>query len=232
MTKKRILLIIPAYNEEGKIGKVLNYIPECVDEVIVINDGSTDKTYEEAKQFGVKIISHEKNRGVGAAIRTGIDYAIKNSFDICVITSGDNQFSQSEVCNLVKPIIEENYDFVHSSRYLGDKPVRQPFFRRITTQLYSFFFQIVTGVRVSDASNGFRAFKTEIFKEINIWQDWLDRYELEPYLLIKVAKGDYRLKQVPCTKYFPKEGYTKMKPIVDWYRITKPLLKELLGLNK
>ena len=228
----KILLVVVAYNEEGKVGKVLSFIPECVDEVLVVDDGSTDGTAEEARQFDVTVISHEKNRDVGAAIRTGIDYAIKNNFNICAIISGDNQYKQSEVCDLVKPITEEDYDFVYSSRYLTNEIQKQPLFRKLTTIAYTWLFKFVTGVEVSDTSNGFRAFKTEIFKDINIWQDWLDRYEMEPYILIEVLKRNYKFKQVPCTKSFPKEGYSKMKPFEDWYRICKPLFRELINKIK
>jgi len=178
------LLIIPALNEESKIGNVVSNIPQdIVDEICVIDDGSSDKTSEIAKKEGAKVLIHEQNRGVGASIRTGIDHAIKNNFDIAVVISGDDQHDPSEIERVLKPIIEEDYDFIQGSRYLKGGNVENPnFFRIWGIRFYTFIFRLLLSVKITDGTNGFRAFRTKIFesKEINLWQDWLDRYELEP----------------------------------------------------
>ena len=104
------------------------------------------------------------------------------------------------------------------------------------TKLYAFLFSRAVGRRITDGTNGFRAFRTGIFSEqhIDIWQDWLNTYELEPYLLFKAVKKGCRLKEVPVTiRYHGKDTSTsKMVPIRDWWRIMKPILLLWLGFKK
>jgi dolichol-phosphate mannosyltransferase len=228
----RTIAIIPAKDEEQKIGIVvrgiLKYAKELVGEVIVIDDGSNDKTAMVAKKSGATVLSHPVNRGVGAAIRTGIDYAIQNNYDICVVMGGDAQDDPREMYRVVSPIINDGYDFVQGSRVYG-RVINFPIFRKITTYLFSLFFNVAAGVKITDASNGYRAFRTRIVKSprINLHQDWLNRYELEPYLLIQAIKKGYKITEAPVTKiYFKELGYSKMKPLQSWWHILKPLIKE------
>lgn len=201
-----------------------------------MNDCSSDNTREEALLAGATVITHKRNKGAGGAIRTGIDYAIKNNFDIVLVLGGDDQDNPDESYRHFKKI-EEGYDFVQGSRYL-DKGFTEnlPLFRRITTKGYSWFFKIITGHTITDGTNGFRAFRTSLFKDkrINLWQDWLERYELEPYLYYMCLKLGYKVTEVPVTKRYPKgkKGYTKMIPLLDWWRITRPLIFLRLGLKK
>lgn len=232
--KDKVIVVIPAYNEEGKVGNVVKKTIPFVDRVLVVDDGSKDNTHYEAKNRGAIVIRHKKNMGAGAAIRSGIKYALQNNFNVCIPLSGDEQDNPEEIRKLME-YIYKGYDFVQGSRYLrGDKIVCMPVFRLVTTKLFSIFFSLLAWHHISDASNGFRAFKTRIFrdKRIDIWQEWLNRYELEPYLLYKVIKLKYKVIEVPVTKkYFKSKGYTKMKPFIDWWRITKPLIYLKLGIK-
>ncbi|MFX1504339.1 MAG: glycosyltransferase family 2 protein, partial [Promethearchaeota archaeon] len=142
-----------------------------------------------------------------------------------------------EILRLLRPIIKENYDFIQGSRFLkGGSYGKMPFYRILATRIHPLLFSIITRKRVTESTNGFRAMKLSIFKDsrINIWQDWLRKYELEPYLYYKVIKLGYKIKEVPVSKiYPPKElGYTKMKPITGWWSIFKPLILLALGLRK
>jgi dolichol-phosphate mannosyltransferase len=234
---KRVMVILPALNEAGKVGKVLDKMPrDVVDQVVVVDDGSTDGTAAEAEARGAFVIRHPVNRGVGAAIRTGIEHALAHGFDITVVMASDDQDVPAEVTRLLDPIIAEGMDYVHGSRYLkGGAQVRHPLYRTITTRLYSLLFRLLTGAPITDGTNGFRAFRTAICDRFNLWQDWLDRYELEPYLYYQVVKQGYKWKEVPVTKVYPQDrkiGYTKMKPFRDWWRISRPLFFLALGLKK
>ncbi|MFX1521332.1 MAG: glycosyltransferase family 2 protein [Promethearchaeota archaeon] len=228
----RTIAIIPAKDEEIKIGivvsGVLRHAKEIVDDVIVVDDGSSDNTASVAKESGATVISHPKNKGVGAAIRTGIVYAIQKNYDICVVMGGDAQDDPREINRVISPIVNGGYDFVQGSRVHGTV-VNFPIFRKITTYLFNLFFKIVAGVRITDASNGYRAFRTKIVKDprINLQQEWLNRYELEPYLFLQTIKRGYKVKEVPVTKmYFKELGYSKMKPILSWWHILRPLITE------
>jgi dolichol-phosphate mannosyltransferase len=235
--RPRVYAVLPAFNESGKVGKVIEKIKktESVIEIVVVDDCSSDSTSEEANMAGARVIRHEKNLGVGAAIRTGIKYGLDYDFDICVVLSSDDQHEPSELPRVLNPIINDEFDFIQGSRRMkGGKVVNDRLFRRLTTQLYSILLSILVFRRITDATNGFRAFRLSIFDnpDIDINQDWLDRYELEPYILFKAIKNkNIRFKEVPITLLYhadPKQ-YTKMRPIRDWWRIARPLV--FLGLR-
>ncbi len=230
--------VIPAYNEEGKIGKVVSKIPRArVSKIIVVDDASEDNTRDEAIKEGAHVISHTKNTGVGSAIRTGLDEAQALGYDIAVIMGGDDQDNPDQIPRLIDPIINDNYDFIQGSRYLkGGEVVNITLFRKLTTRFYSLLMKLLTSKPVTDGTNGFRAFKLSLCKHpgINLNQNWLDTYELEPYLLYKTLKLGCKFKEAPVTKRYPlnRQGFTKMKPFVDWWRILKPLILLSLHIRK
>jgi dolichol-phosphate mannosyltransferase len=235
-TPQRILIVIPAYNEEGKIGNVIKKIPpDLADQIVVVNDCSTDQTANEAEQAGALVINHKHNLGVGAGIRTGIDYAIAHGFSIVAILSGDDQHDPKDLYGVLQPILEDGYDFVQGSRRLGG--LQAPninLFRRILTWVYARVFTIFTGFNCTDATNGGRAFRTSIFndKSINLWQDWLNTYQLEPYLFYKVVKQKLKVTEAPMKIIYHGKGTTKMKPFRDWWRILQPMFYLTLGIRK
>jgi dolichol-phosphate mannosyltransferase len=116
---RRVLLIAPAFNEEAKIGEVVRRAPrDIVDTVLVVDDCSTDRTAEVARARGAEVLSNDRRRGVGYAIRRGYKYARTNRFDIVVVIAGNNKDAPEEIARLLDPICEQDYDFVMGSRYL------------------------------------------------------------------------------------------------------------------
>jgi len=230
------LVIIPAYNEQGKIGRVIKKIPkESADKVIVIDDGSSDGTAAEAEGAGATVLRHASNLGVGAAIRTGIDHALSNAYDVVVVLSGDDQHDPTEIPGLLDPIVTEQYDFVQGSRrFRGLQAPHINGLRRSLTWVYSATFRLLTGFPCTDATNGGRAFRTRIFENgrINLWQDWLNSYELEPYLLYSAVKSGVRTTEAPMKVIYHQDGTTKMRPVRDWWRLLRPLVFLALGLRK
>jgi dolichol-phosphate mannosyltransferase len=236
----RTICILPAFNESGKIGRVVTKILAVnqVDRIVVVDDFSSDNTSQEAEAAGAVVIRHSHNMGVGAGIRSGLDYGRANGFDIAVIMSGDDQHEPQELPIVLGPLREKKADFVQGSRRLkGGKTVNGPLFREITTRLYSLVFTILTLRRVSDGTNGFRAFYLSLLDDptINLNQDWLNRYELEPYLLYKVVRSSkFKIVEVPITIYYRGETrqYSKMKPFRDWWRLARPLIFLRFGLRR
>ncbi len=236
---KRLLAVVVAYNTGTNTKEVLSRFPVKKNfDVLIVNDGSTDKTQEFIDASGFKSITHLKNQGVGAAIKTGIRYALDNNYYAIAILAGNNKDDPREIQRVFKPIIEDGYDYVQGSRFLkGGRWDNLPIGRYIMVKLHAFIFFILTGFRGTDALNGFRAYKLSIFSDgrINIWQDWLDRYELETYLHYKVLKLNYKVKEVPVSKIYPKEKgvkYTHIRPFIDWWKIARPLVFLILGIKK
>ncbi len=229
MKKHRILLILPAYNEEGKIGRLVRKAKKSiVDDVFVACDGCKDRTAEEAGEAGAVVSNLPGRAGVGHAIRRGIDYAHENDYDICVIMGGDDQDDPQEIPRLIEKI-DGGYDFIIGSRYIpGGRTVNQNLFRYLTTKVYTLFFSLMTFRRLTDASNGFRAFRTAACRKCNLWRKELDGYELEPYLLFDMVKY-FGYAEAPVTKYYHiGQSYSKMTPFVDWYRIIKPVVAKFI----
>jgi len=224
-----IAVILPALNEAGKIGRAVSRMPRpLVDEVLVVDDGSTDTTAAEAEAAGARVLRHTVNLGVGAAIRTGIEWGQEHRIALTGIMAGDDQDDPNELIRLAEAIVDRGCEFVQGSRYLpGGTRLHQPFSRTVMTIGYSVMFSAVTLRRITDATNGFKLFRTEICRTWPLQQSWLDRYELEPYLLYQAIRRGCRVCEVPVTKYYPPDrsvGYTKMKAYRDWWRIVRPML--------
>jgi len=235
--KLKVIAAPICFNEEKKIGSVLDrFEPGLVDKLVVVDDGSTDGSPTEISRRGVEILRHERRQGVGAAIRTAIRYAQQNSFDVIVILAGNDKDRPAEIPKLVRAI-EEGADFVQGSRYLaGGKTGGMPLYRKFATRLHPWLFSLFTGKRITDSTNGFRAMRLSLFADprIDLDQDWLSAYELEPYIFFKAIRLGYRVCEVPVTKiYPPKElGYTKMKPITGWWSILRPIFLLGFGIRK
>lgn len=235
----KVLAVPVCFNEEKKIGRVLDrFVPGVADKVMVVDDGSTDGSPAVIAQRGVEILRHEQREGVGAAIRTVIHYARDQGFDILVIMAGNDKDRPDEIPRLVKPIAEGGYDFIQGSRYLpGGDFGNMPIYRSISTRwIHPLLFSLAVRRRITDSTNGFRAFRLSLFDDprFRIDQPWLDAYELEPYLMFQAIRLGYRFKEVPVSKiYPPKElGYTKMKPITGWWSILRPIFLLGLGIKK
>ena len=121
---------------------------------------------------------------------------------------------------------------MRGGHYGGD----MPFYRKIATRLHPFLISVACGRSITESTNGFRAMKVSILsdKRINLYQNWLEHYELEVYLLIKLLKLGYKTTEVPCTKIYPprKIGHTKMRPVLDWWKMLRPIFLLSLRLRK
>jgi len=238
----RILVAPIAFNEYVKLEQVIerflkspvfNQVDFCV-----VDDYSTDGTPQMIARYAVQKVTtlrNAKRMGVGASIRRVIEHARSQGYEALVIMAGNNKDNPDEIPVLIEPIAKNGYDFVQGSRYLKHKGAGgdMPFYRRMATRLHPWLMSLITGRKLTDSTNGFRAFKLSIFdnSQINLNQDWLNQYELEPYILYKVLTLGYQFTEVPVTKIYPpkKLGYSKMRPIIGWWSIMRPII--YLGLK-
>lgn len=233
----RVAVVVPAYNEVGKIGDVVRKVPRrwasCV---IVVDDCSSDRTSDEAREAGAEVVLRQPvNRGVGAAIRAGLFEAKRRGFEVAAILSGDDQHEPDELPRILGPVFEGRADLVQGSRWLpGGAVPGIPPERRWLTRLYPMLFSLATGFGLTDGTNGMRAFRLALLDDprIRLEQDWLDRYELEPYLLYQTVRCRYRVCEAPVTVRYHSRGTTKMRLLQDGWRILRPIVHLRLGTRR
>lgn len=233
---KKYLVGTCAFNEGEKINKVLQKFNDYeVYDVVVVDDASSDGSLENIdSNLPITIIRNDTQRGAGYGVKKIFEYAKEKGYVAVLFVSGNNKDSTQDIIKLIEAI-EEGYDFVQGSRYLpGGKFGCMPIYRQIATRwLHPILFSIITGKRITDSTNGFRAVRLSLLEDkgIDIYQTWLDQYELEPYLFYKAIRLKYKVKEVPVCKIYPpkKQGYTKMKPFSGWWSILRPLV--YLGLR-
>jgi len=193
----KLVVTIPAYNEEKTIAKVIKEIPKKIQginsiEIIVIDDGSTDNTAKIAEEAGAIVLKHHGNRGLAAAFKTGLDAALERGADIIVNTDADFQYNQKQIPELIKPILEKKADIVLGSRFKGwieEMPLSKRLGNKLVTKVVSF----VSGYRISDAQTGFRAFTREAALRMNILSDYT--YTQETLLI--AAEYKFKVAEVP-----------------------------------
>jgi dolichol-phosphate mannosyltransferase len=232
----RVAVIVPAWNETGKIGDVVRKVPRrWAATVIVVDDCSGDDTAGEARAAGAEVvIRHERNQGVGAGIRTGLLEAKRRGIEFAAILSGDDQHEPDELPRILVPLFAGEADLVQGSRWLpGGATPGIPTDRRWLTRLYPLLFKIASGHAITDGTNGMRAFRLSLLDDprIQLSQDWLDRYELEPYLLFQAIRSGYRIREAPVTVRYHGRGTTKMRLFQDGWRILRPLVFLRLGMR-
>ncbi len=235
----KVIAMAPVLDEERKIGDVVRRTPRpLVDEMLVIDDGSTDRSADVARELGASVVHMGRVAGLGAALRTGFAYAMERGYDVAVVLAGNGKDSPEEIPLLLAPIAEDRADFVQGSRFLkaGANFGSMPLYRRVATRLHPLLFSLAARRWVSESTNGFRAVHRRVLTDprIDLTQSWLDTYDLEPYLYLQAIRLGYRTAEVPVTKIYPPRhlGQTKMRPIVDWWSILRPLVYVGLGLRR
>lgn len=236
---KKYLVGISALNESDKIRRVVARFNDYERyDVLIVDDGSTDGAIAHLPQNpSVTVIRNPVTKGAGHSTRQLLDYGKDKKYLATILVSGNDKDSPEDVGKLIEAI-EEGYDFVQGSRYCkGGHYGQMPFYRVIATRfLHPLLFSLITRRWITDSTNGFRAVRSSVCQDtrLNLYQDWLNAYEFEPYLFYKAVQFGYKIKEVPVTKIYPsaKEGYTKMKPWVGWWSILRPLIYLGLGIKK
>jgi len=187
----KIFCVIPAWNEAKSISKVVIDVKRQVDEVVVVDDGSSDETVNLAVAAGATVLLHPINRGQGAALRTGTQYALDQGADIIVHFDADGQFVAEEIIEMTAPIISGAADAVFGSRFLGKEHNLPPMKKIVLLPLARLFNFVFLRVRFNDPQNGFRALSAATARQLN-WQQDKMAHCSEILWLTRLAKIRYQ----------------------------------------
>jgi glycosyltransferase involved in cell wall biosynthesis len=194
-----VWVIVPAYNEGPRLGRTLAGLCPLWPNVVVVDDGSTDDTAAVAARAPAWLLRHAVNRGQGAALQTGIDFALARGADTLVTFDSDGQHDPSEIARLVEPVRAGKADVALGSRFLGGT-VGMPAARWLVLRLGVVFTRIFSQIRVSDTHNGFRAFSRRAAERLRLTQD---RMAHASEILDRIHQEGWRYVEVPVTiSYF------------------------------
>jgi glycosyltransferase involved in cell wall biosynthesis len=231
MSQKEMLLsiIIPVYNEELTVGNIIDRVKTVMqqtglkNEIIVVDDCSYDKSLEVAKKRSAKIYTLKQHLGKGYALRAGFS---KAKGDIIVTIDSDGSHRPEELPRVLAPILQDKADLVIGSRYLNQKNVAARKLNAFGVKLFNYFIQLLTGVAVTDSQSGYRAMKREVLKNQNLKSG---EYEIESEMLVKTAKKNFRITEVPISFEQRTYGRSGVDPLIDGFKI---LLSIILAYMK
>jgi glycosyltransferase involved in cell wall biosynthesis len=203
----KIIACMPAFNEEKYIGSLVLKTRQYVDQVIVVDDGSDDNTVEIAKLAGAKVIRHKVNKGYGAAIQRIFAEAKIINPDVLVILDADSQHSPQEIPNLVKPILDGDYDCVIGSRQGQAKKI--PFYRRIGQLIILRSVKTIFGNNLTDSECGFRAFSRKAIKALKLTENGM---AVSAETVADATRKNLKITQVPVNAIYNQDGST-MHPV-------------------
>jgi len=203
-----VWVVIAAYNEQHSIGRVLEGLQDFDRsmKIVVIDDGSNDETSATACRFNVTVLRHPINLGQGAALATGISYALKQGAGIVITFDADGQMDPQSIPELIRPIREKGFEAALGSRFLGVKAEKMPLLKKVTLNLATIFTRVTTGLKITDTHNGFRAFVADAAARIRIKQN---RMAHASEILSEIARNQIKYIEVPVKIIY--NNYSKKK---------------------
>lgn len=215
-----IVAIIPAYNEEEALADVIAKTSKYVDRVIIVNDGSADRTADVATESGAELINHPTNLGKGEALKSGFEAITDDS--IIVTIDGDGQHNPDEIPIILKPIMEDGADLVNGSRYLYGHEENTPAYRRVGQRVLDIATNVSAGIKVTDSQSGFRAFSP---KARNCFRFKDTGFGIESEMLVDAAEAGLKIVEVPITVRYDVDGSTK-DPVTHGVGVLLKIMKD------
>jgi glycosyltransferase involved in cell wall biosynthesis len=213
-----VWVVIGAYNEAAALPKVLEELTkdDPSRRLVVVDDGSSDDTSSVSSRCGAYVLSHPVNLGQGAALATGIEYALKSGANVIVTFDADGQMLPEDIEPLVKKVTEEGFDVALGSRFLGACPEGLPAGRKIVLKLATVLTRLTTGLKITDTHNGVRAFKAEAAARITIAQN---RMAHASEILSQIARKGMSYCEVPVTIRYTKYSRSKGQSVFNLFNI-------------
>lgn len=218
----RIAILIPAYNEEKYIKKVIRDCFKYGLDIIIVDDGSTDNTKKIVKkipppeELEIILIEHPRNMGKGITLQTGFRYITGNNYSGVITLDADGQHDTEEISNFLEIIKKEKPDLVIGNRLGNTK--NMPFIRLATNVFTSWIISAVAGSKVSDVQSGFRYISSEVLKNIKLETG---NFDTEPEIIIKSAWAGYNIKNIPISTIYHKNFISHVNPVTDTIKFFK-----------
>jgi len=221
MGKKNPLIsvIIPVFNEESTVGNVVRRVEVAMQklasnyEIIAIDDYSTDRSRDVLKHQNVTVYPLKKHRGKGYALRSG--FARANG-EILVTIDSDGSHRPEELSRILMPVLEDQADLVIGSRYLSQKVAATRKLNATGVRIFNSLIKLLTGVETSDSQSGYRAMKFEVLKDMRLESG---EYEIESEMLVKAARKNFRIEEVPISFEQRTYGTSQLDPMIDGFKI-------------
>lgn len=215
----KILVIVPCYNAENFIKDTIADIKRYQDNILVIDDGSTDKSYDAMEDIkGIRILRHGHNKGKGAALKTGFRYTVENNFDAVITIDADGQHKASDIPKFIDKI--GKYDIIIGSRMHNVR--NMPLRRIIANSISSFIVSLKCRQKVPDSQSGYRMIKREVLKDVKLEQDG---YQMETELLLKASKKGYKIGSVHIKTIYGQE-VSHINPFTVTWRFIRVVLRK------
>lgn len=231
MSDPRVCIIVPCYNEEKNIEPTLREIREHYPQgkIVVIDDGSLDRTFEAAKQLKVQVVRLPFNLGIGGAVQTGYQVAAKEGFDIAVQMDGDGQHPAESLNALIQPVLNQEVDMSIGSRFLNKQGFQSTFLRRIGIRFLSTLLNLLTGLKLTDPTSGFRAVNRKII------QQFADYYPVdypEPESILIAHQSGFRIGEIGVQMKERWQGRSSIDALHSIYYMVKVTFAILLRKMK
>ncbi len=210
----KVLIIIPAYNEEKNVGKVIKKCLNYSRHILAINDGSSDNTLKEIKKTKAVCLNNKTNKGKGYSLKKGFNYAIKNKFDIVITLDADGQHPPSYIPKFVMEI-NKGYDIVIGTRVKRHSDM--PYKRRASNFLLSSLFSAFARKWVKDTQSGYRAIRVSVLKDLKLESN---RYETESEILMKLGRRKVKFGKIIIPTIYGEE-VSSINPFKDFFRFLR-----------
>jgi len=224
---KSICVVVPAYNEETQIGKVIDTMPTCVDRIVIVDDSSRDKTVEIVKHYQdtveqVVLIEHQTNQGVGGAIVSGYKWARDNNIDVTAVMAGDGQMDPDDLISIIEPVVTGSFEYSKGNRlFYGDAWQMMPHYRYLGNSFLSLCTKIASGYwHIADSQGGYTAISHAALQRLNLDGIYKD-YGMPNDLLINLNLFDFPVQDIhvkPVYNIGEKSGIKLFKviPRISW----------------
>lgn len=220
----KVLIIIPAFNEEKNIGKLLKRVSSffSLKDVLVVDDGSKDKTSHIAKKAGTKVLKLKNNQGKGLALRAGFVFAIKSGYNAVITMDADGQHDPGEIPEFIQKYTKSGADLIVGTR--NHNLSEMPFLRFLANNTSSLVTSILSGTRIHDSQSGFRIIKKKLLEEINLMTN---RFQMETEILIKAARAKFSIKELPIRTIYFEKFKSHINPFIDTARFVRLAIRML-----